>query len=64
MYKQKGVWKENSILVKALRRILNLIKKQQKEIEELRENQCTHNISNECISKQKIRDKIEEYKEL
>lgn len=37
VYKQKGAWKENSILVKSLRIILNLITKQQKEIDSMSE---------------------------
>lgn len=35
---------------------------QTQEIEDLKQNQCTHNIDNECISKQKIRNKVEELK--
>lgn len=38
VYKEKGVWKENSILVKSLRTILNLIEKQNKIIETNKEN--------------------------
>lgn len=31
-------------------------------IKELEQNQCTHNIDNECIRKSKVKEKIEEYK--
>lgn len=36
------------------------IKGYKERIEELKVNQCDHNISNECIRKSVIRDKIEE----
>ena len=38
VYKEKGVWKENSIFIKSLRTILNLIEKQNKIIVTNKEN--------------------------
>lgn len=51
----------------AMEDLLNLIEKQnnrleqlEKENKELKANQCDHNISNECLRKSVIRDKIKE----
>lgn len=37
VYKEKGAWKENSILVKSLRTLLNLTEKQQEELQKEKE---------------------------
>lgn len=71
-YKEKGAWKENSILVKSLRIVLNLIENQQKEICRLQNikrkdiqdliNNENVNIYKNYISKDKIRD-MQRYRE-
>lgn len=79
VYKEKGAWKENFILVKSLRTLLNLIEKQQEELQqekeknkELEEKQdrlafktnlyMNDVLSNNIVSKDKIRAILEEYR--
>ena len=44
----------------SIENLLTRYKQLEKENKELKANQCDHNISNECLRKSVIRDKIEE----
>lgn len=50
----------NQDVYKSIDTLLNRLEQLEKENKELKANQCDHNISNECIRKSVIRDKIKE----